>query len=49
MLKNKKQRAMMRYPDDDTMKHELKGLNLVCWCKLDDDCHVNDLLRIANS
>lgn len=29
-------------------KKELKGKNLACWCKLDQDCHVRTLLSIAN-
>lgn len=49
MLNNREQRAEHNYPDDHTIRRELKGLNLVCWCKLDEDCHVDDLLRIANS
>jgi hypothetical protein len=49
MLKDKKQRNQIGYPSDETIKRELKGMNLVCWCGLNQDCHVNDLLRIANS
>lgn len=29
-------------------KKELKGINLSCWCKLGDPCHVDVLLKIAN-
>jgi uncharacterized protein DUF4326 len=28
--------------------HELKGKNLSCWCTLDQLCHADVLLRIAN-
>lgn len=27
---------------------ELKGKNLVCWCRLDQLCHADVLLEIAN-
>jgi hypothetical protein len=27
----------------------LKGKNLACWCKLDEPCHADFLLRLANS
>ena len=29
--------------------HELKGRNLACWCKLNERCHADVLLRLANS
>lgn len=29
-------------------KSELKGKNLACWCKLDQECHADILLKIAN-
>ena len=28
--------------------HELKGKNLACWCPLDEPCHVDVLLAMAN-
>jgi hypothetical protein len=28
--------------------HELRGKNLACWCKLDEACHADVLLRLAN-
>lgn len=28
--------------------HELRGKNLACWCPLDQPCHADVLLRIAN-
>ena len=28
---------------------ELSGVNLACWCPLDQPCHADVLLRIANS
>ena len=30
------------------IKSELGGKNLACWCALDEPCHVNNLLRLAN-
>ena len=48
MLRDKKVREEMNYPSDKVIQKELKGKNLICWCGLNEDCHVNDLLRIAN-
>lgn len=31
-----------------SIKGLLKGKNLVCWCPLDQPCHADVLLRIAN-
>lgn len=30
------------------IKRELKGKNLACWCPLDQPCHADILLEIAN-
>jgi len=30
------------------IKKELRGKNLACWCPLDEDCHADVLLEIAN-
>ena len=30
------------------IKRELRGHDLVCWCRLDEPCHADGLLRIAN-
>lgn len=32
-----------------TIKRELRGKNLACWCKPGDPCHCDVLLEIANS
>jgi hypothetical protein len=32
----------------EAVKRELRGKNLACWCKLDDPCHADVLLEIAN-
>ena len=29
--------------------HELRGKNLACWCKLDEPCHADVLLKLANA
>lgn len=33
----------------ESAKHELAGKDLVCWCPLDQPCHADILLEIANS
>jgi hypothetical protein len=35
------------FPTDDL--HELRGKNLACWCGLDQPCHAEVLLQMANS
>jgi hypothetical protein len=32
----------------DDVRRELKGQDLICWCKLDAPCHVDVLLALAN-
>lgn len=32
----------------DIVKKRLKGKNLACWCALDQPCHADVLLEIAN-
>jgi hypothetical protein len=34
-------------PDD--VKRKLRGKNLACWCPLDQPCHADTLLEIANA
>jgi len=36
------------YPTTDEIRTELRGKNLACWCKLDQPCHADVLLQIAN-
>lgn len=31
------------------LRHELGGRDLACWCPLDQPCHADVLLRLANS
>jgi hypothetical protein len=35
--------------DERDIRHCLRGKDLVCWCALDEPCHADVLLRIANS
>ena len=37
-----------KHPTRDEIKKELRGKNLACWCDLDQPCHADILLRIAN-
>lgn len=34
--------------DEEMIRSELAGRNLVCWCPLDQPCHSDVLLEIAN-
>ena len=36
------------YPDRATIRAELRGKDLACWCPLDQPCHADVLLEIAN-
>lgn len=36
-------------PSIETIKRSLAGRNLACWCPLDQPCHADVLLKIANS
>lgn len=35
-------------PNKREVKDELRGCNLACFCKLDEPCHADVLLRLAN-
>lgn len=45
-------RAHVAYNDDvwdpETLRRELGGRDLVCWCPLDEPCHAAVLLELAN-
>ncbi len=41
-------REVIGYPSDDEIRRHLRGKNLACWCPLDQPCHADVLLRIAN-
>lgn len=34
--------------DDERIRAELAGKNLACWCPLDQPCHADVLLEVAN-
>lgn len=36
------------YPDVDEIIEQLRGKDLVCWCPLDQPCHADVLLELAN-
>lgn len=36
------------YPSLDVIRVELGGHDLACWCPLDQPCHADILLRLAN-
>lgn len=40
--------AMYSADDEDEIRRELAGKNLACWCPLDQACHADYLLKIAN-
>lgn len=37
-----------QYPTAEEIRTELRGRDLVCWCPLDQPCHADVLLEIAN-
>lgn len=41
-------RARHRYPAPAVIRRELAGRDLACWCALEDPCHADVLLEIAN-
>jgi hypothetical protein len=36
-------------PSLEAIRRELRGKDLMCWCPLDQPCHADVLLRIANA
>jgi hypothetical protein len=42
-------RAWADYPTVDEIKAQLRGHDLVCFCRLDMPCHADVLLELANS
>ena len=36
-------------PTLDDIRSELRGKNLACWCPLDQPCHADVLLELANA
>lgn len=35
-------------PTDEEIKKDLGGCDLACWCKIEEPCHADVLLEIAN-
>ena len=48
MLFDDEFRKSSNYPSIKEIKSELAGKNLACWCSLDQPCHADVLLEIAN-
>jgi Domain of unknown function (DUF4326) len=42
-------RLVTSYPKYRMWMSELRGKNLACWCRLDQPCHADVLLEIANA
>jgi len=42
------QSHQLTYLIESNMIEQLRGKNLACWCKLDEKCHADVLLEIAN-
>lgn len=38
-----------RVPTPDYIRQELRGKDLACWCPLDQPCHADVLLEVANA
>jgi len=48
MLGDPAARAAAHYPEPDEIRAALAGRNLACWCPLDQPCHADALLDVAN-
>ena len=42
-------RNMLNRHDEAEIRATLRGKNLACWCALDQPCHADVLLKLANS
>jgi hypothetical protein len=40
--------AVQKWPSVREAMEELRGKNLACWCRLDEACHCDTLLELAN-
>lgn len=49
MLGDAELRAAASYPPDQEIRRELRGKNLACWCALNQPCHADVLLELANA
>lgn len=41
--------ALTKSPDARAALGQLRGKNLACWCRLDQPCHADTLLELANA
>ena len=48
MLESPAEMANWLYPPLSEIRRKLRGKNLACWCRLDEPCHADILLEIAN-
>ncbi|MDR6971242.1 DUF4326 domain-containing protein [Leifsonia shinshuensis] len=48
MLDDPATRAALGYPEPEEIREQLAGKNLACWCPLDQPCHADILLEVAN-
>lgn len=37
------------FPTIDAIRTSLRGKNVACWCRLDEPCHGDHLLEVANA
>lgn len=49
MLYDPELRLIAQYPSDLEIRNTLKGKNLACFCALNQHCHADVLLKVANS
>ena len=49
VYREKQKYAGLNPPTFEEIKRELKGKDLLCWCKEGEACHADVLLEIANS
>lgn len=47
--KAKRKRPEFPVPDLSELRTELRGHDLACWCHLDEECHADILLELANA
>lgn len=49
MVTDPKARRDAHYPEPGFIRAALRGVDLMCWCPLDQPCHADVLLEIANA
>lgn len=48
MMHDPEMRARAGYPSDEEIRRDLRGKDLMCFCPLDQPCHADVLLELAN-